>query len=183
MKTETPSNGISKLFASSQKARVGLVLLAGLFIGVPCVNAAAMVSKSDEGFMMAAAQGGMTEVKLGELAVQNGTRQDVKDFGAMMVKDHSAINDSMKALATLKDVMLPANLDAKHQKMVDKQAALTGSKFDDAYIATMVKAHKMDLKAFQGEASKTKDPDVKNFVNQAIPIIEQHLKMIEAMKK
>ena len=85
MKTNTNSPRFSKLFAVSHKTGLGLVLLTGLFMGVPCINAAAMVSKADQSFMMAAAQGGMTEVKLGQLAVQNGTRQDVKDFGAMMV--------------------------------------------------------------------------------------------------
>ena len=40
--------------------------------------------------------------------------------------------------------------------MVDKLAALTGSKFDDGYIAGMVKAHKMDDKAFKAESAKTK---------------------------
>jgi len=32
----------------------------------------------------------MTEVKLGELAAQKGMRDDVKAFGQMMVKDHTA---------------------------------------------------------------------------------------------
>jgi predicted outer membrane protein len=45
-------------------------------------------------------------------------------------------------LAAQKGVTLPDSLDAKHQGMVDKMAALTGPAFDDAYIAGMIKAHK-----------------------------------------
>jgi hypothetical protein len=39
----------------------------------------------------------MTEVKLGELASTSGVRDDVKSFGQMMVKDHTAINDDLMA--------------------------------------------------------------------------------------
>src|ERR1035441_5412304 len=100
---------------NSASATLGMTLLAvGLFFAVPDANAATTVSKTDQDFILAAAQGGMTEVKLGELAAQNGKRDDVKAFGQMMVKDHTAINDDLKALATQKGVTLPDNLDAKH---------------------------------------------------------------------
>src|ERR1035441_9237998 len=121
---------------NSASATLGMTLLAvGLFFAVPDANAATTVSKTDQDFMLAAAQGGMTEVKLGELAAQNGERSDVKEFGQMMVNDHSAINADLKTLAAQKEVTLPDSLDAKHQKMVDKMAALSGSAFDKAYVA------------------------------------------------
>jgi putative membrane protein len=163
---------------------LGITLLAaGLLITVPRANAAITVSMADKNFILAAAQGGMTEVKLGELAAQNGKRDDVKAFGQMMVKDHSAINDDLKALAAQKGVTLPDSLDAKHQAMVDKMAALTGSEFDNAYIASMIKDHKMDAKEFKAESDATKDADIKSFVEKSIPVVERHLKHIKAMKQ
>src|ERR1017187_5746728 len=71
-----------KLIASSAAATLGMVLVAvGLLIAVPRANAATTVSTADKDFILAAAQGGMTEVKLGELAAQKGMRDDVKAFG------------------------------------------------------------------------------------------------------
>jgi putative membrane protein len=173
-----------KLIASSAAATLGMALLAaGLLIAVPRANAATTVSTADKDFILAAAQGGITEVKLGELAAQNGKREDVKEFGQMMVKDHTAINGDLKALAAQKGVALPDSLDAKHQKMVDKLAAQTGSEFDDAYIAGMIKDHKMDAKEFKAESAETKDADIKSFVDKSIPVVDEHLKRITAMKK
>jgi putative membrane protein len=79
-------------------------------------------------------------------------------------------------------VTLPDSLDAKHQKLVDKLAVLTGSEFDDAYIAGMIKGHKKDAKAFQAEAASTTDADIKSFVEKSLPVVEAHLQHITAMK-
>jgi putative membrane protein len=172
-----------KLIASST-IRLGMALMAaGLLVAVPCAKAETTVSMADTNFILAAAQGGMTEVKLGELAAANGMRDDVKEFGQMMVKDHTAINVDLKALAAQKGVTLPDSLDAKHQGMVDKMAALKGSGFDDAYINGMIKAHQKDAKAFKAESAATQDADIKSFLDKSIPVVEAHLQHVTAMKK
>src|ERR1017187_6818735 len=164
-----------KLISSSASATLAMVLLA-LGLLVPCAKAQTTLSMADTNFILAAAQGGMTEVKLGELASTSGVRDNVKSFGRMMVKDHTAINDDLKVLAAQKGVTLPDSLDAKHQAMVDKMAALTGSKFDNAYIAGMIKDDKMDAKEFKAESAETKDADIKSFVDKSIPVVDEHLK-------
>jgi putative membrane protein len=100
-----------------------------------------------------------------------------------MVKDHTAINDDLKTLATQKGVTLPDGLDATHEGMLDKLTALAGVEFDNAYIADMAKGHKMDATAFKAESATTQDADVKGFVDKSIPVVERHLKHISSMKK
>ena len=173
-----------KRTANHATTGMGIIMVTlGLLFTIPCAQAQTMPSPADKDFILAAAQGGMTEVKLGELAAQKGMRDDVKAFGQMMVKDHSAINDDLKALAAQKGIALPDSLNAKHQLMVEKLAALTGAEFDDAYIANMIKDHKMDAKEFQAESVATKDSDIKSFVDKSIPVVTQHLSHITAMKK
>jgi putative membrane protein len=172
-----------KLIASSATAKLGIALAVGLLLAVSRANAATTVSTADQDFILAAAQGGMTEVKLGELASTNGKRDDVKEFGQLMVKDHTAINNDLKALAAQKGVTLPDSLDAKHQGTVDKLTVLTGSGFDDAYIADMIKGHKADAKAFRAESAATQDADIKSFLDKSIPVVEAHLKHVMAMPK
>jgi putative membrane protein len=173
-----------KLISNSASATLGLALAAvGCMIAVPPANAAPTVCTEDCNFIQAAAQGGMTEVKLGELACSAGQRDDVKQFGKKMVKDHTGIDGDLKTLATQKGVTLPDSLDAEHQGVVDKMSALSGSDFDNAYIAGMIKDHKTDAKAFKAESSSTKDLDVKGFVDKAIPVVNEHLKLITAIKK
>jgi putative membrane protein len=170
-------------FISSSATRLGMALMAAGLLVVPYAKAETTISMADTNFILAAAQGGMTEVKLGALASTSGMRDDVKGFGQMMVKDHTAINNDLKALAAQKGVMLPDALDAKHQAMVDKMEPLRGSEFDDAYIKGMIKAHQKDAKAFKAESATTQDANIKSFVDKSIPIVEAHLKAVNAMKK
>jgi predicted outer membrane protein len=57
------------------------------------------VAAADKNFMVAAAEGGMLEVRLGEIAQKKGAKQDVKEFGAMMVADHGKAGEDLKAIA------------------------------------------------------------------------------------
>jgi putative membrane protein len=166
------------------KSILWIALLAvGFLLAAPCAKAQTTLSMDDTNFILAAAQGGRAEVKLGELAAANGMRDDVKSFGLMMVKDHTAINDDLKGLAAKKDVTLPDNLDAEHQAMVDKMSALTGATFDEAYINLMIKAHQNDDKAFKAESAATKDTDIIGFLDKSIPVVEAHLQHVAIMKK
>jgi putative membrane protein len=171
-----------KPISNSASITLGIVLVAvGLLI--PCAQAAMPVATVDQDFMLAAAQGGMTEVKLGELAATNGQRAEVRDFGQMMAKDHTAINGDLKTLAAQKGVSLPATLDAKHQGKVDKMSALTGAGFDEAYVKGMIKAHQQDAKAFKAELAATPDADLKSFLEKTIPVVEAHLQKIKTLKE
>jgi putative membrane protein len=173
----------SKFIIRSAAAAQVMILLAVAFLtAVPRANASMTVSTADQDFMLAAGQINLTEIRLGEYAAQNGPREDVKEFGRRMVKDHTALNANLKALAAQKGVTLSDSLDATHQKMVDKLTALTGSDFDKTYIADMFTGHTKAVKAFKTESAKTNDAEVKNFADNSIPVLEEHLKLITAIK-
>src|ERR1700712_5141434 len=62
------------------------------------------VNKTDAKFAVAAANGGMAEVVLGKLAKSNAAGSEVKDFGYMMVNDHSKANKKLELLAKSKGI-------------------------------------------------------------------------------
>jgi putative membrane protein len=157
-------------------------MAAGFLLAIPCAKAEPTLSMTDTNFILAAAQGGMTEVKLGELASTIGKREDVKEFGQMMVKDHTALNDDLKTLATQKGIALPISLDAEHQDMVLKIAGLTGSDFDDAYINGVIQAHQIDAKVFRAESAATQDTGIKYFLDTSIPVVDSHLQQATTLK-
>jgi len=86
-----------------------LALLAWASLLVTWAPSAALADSPDTSFYKHAAEGGIAEVEAGNLAQQKATNPKIKDFGAMMVKDHTAANNKLKALADSKGVSLPGN--------------------------------------------------------------------------
>lgn len=144
---------------------------------------ASSVSSSDRKFMDKAAQGGMAEVKLGELAAQKAQSDQVKQFGQRMVDDHSKADDQLKQLASTKGVTLPTTIDKSTQKEYDKLSKLSGPEFDREYMKHMVSDHKKDISDFKSEASKAKDADVKQFASSTLPTLQEHLQLAQAAEQ
>src|SRR5687767_13406008 len=115
--------------------------LFALIAGLSFISAGQAASP-DQDFYQKAAEGGMAEVETGKLAQTKGSSKAVKEFGKMMVKDHTDANNKLKKLAADKDVKLPTELNAEHQAMKKKLQSLDGAAFDKAYIDGQVKDHK-----------------------------------------
>jgi putative membrane protein len=139
------------------------------------------MSSQDRNFLMDAAMGGMMEVELGRLAVQNGASDAVKQFGQRMVDDHSKANTELMSLATSKGVTLPTELDAKHKEHVTKLSGRTGAEFDREYVKMMVSDHKKDVSEFEKQSTKGADPDLKAFAGRTLPTLQEHLQMAMAL--
>ncbi len=138
------------------------------------------LSSPDSTFAVKAAQGGLAEVQMGQLATQKASNSDVKAFGQQMVDDHSKANDEFKSIASRKGVTLPTSMDAKDQATYDRLSKLNGAAFDRAYMADMVKDHRTDIAEFEHEASSGSDPDIKGFASKTLPTLKHHLEMAES---
>ena len=138
-------------------------------------------SNPDASFYKKAAEGGMAEVELGTLAGQKSTSASVKDFAAMMVKDHTAANDKLKALAASKNVDLPTSPSMGQMATKLKLQALSGNTFDQSYIKTMIEDHEEDIKEFKTEAASGRDPEAKAYAAATLPTLQAHLKKIRSI--
>lgn len=134
---------------------------------------------ADSHFMMKAAQGGMAEVQLGQLAKDHASSDAVKTFGQHMVDDHSKANDELKGLAAKKNVTLPTDVDAKDKAVMDRLSKLNGAAFDRAYMRDMVADHRKDIAEFQKESNGGRDPEVKEWASKTLPTLQSHLTMAE----
>ena len=137
----------------------------------------------DSRFAQEAAQGGMAEVKLGQLAQEKGSNDAVKSFGKRMVEDHSRAGDKLKETASKENVTLLTDISAKDQVTYDRLSKLKGAEFDRAYAKDMVKDHQTDVAAFQKEANGGKNESWKSFASETLPVLQDHLKEAKKMMK
>jgi len=140
-----------------------------------------MTTDSPADFVKEAAQGGMAEVELGQLASKNAQDPEVKKFGQMMVSEHGKANAELKTLAGKKNWTMPTDIGS-HKSTMDKLQGLKGADFDKAYVDEMVSDHEKDLKAFQQQGQSGADPELKEFAAKTATVIQKHLDAIKAIQ-
>jgi putative membrane protein len=151
---------------------------ASLLLMLPFV---AFADVPDATFYRNAAEGGIAEVDMGNLAQQKALSQSVKAFGALMVKDHSALNEKLKAIAESKNITLPANTSVAEMVAKENLKALSGASFDKSYVQGMIKDHQEDVAEFKKEATSGQDPDARAFASATLPTLEADLKKLQSI--
>ena len=140
-------------------------------------------SMADTHFAKEAAAGGMAEVKMGQLAQEKASSDDVKAFGKRMVEDHSKAGDKLKSVASGENITLPDDISAKDKMTYNHLSKLSGAAFDKAYVNDMVKDHEADVTAFKKEAASGKDDAIKSFASDTLPTLQDHLSKIKDIQK
>jgi putative membrane protein len=147
---------------------------------------AASVNEADAQFAVEAANIGKVEVELGSIAGQNAEGKEVKDFGAMMVKDHTESGDKLKSIAATKHIILSTGLSKDREDKLSELRKKTRHDFDKAYMEMMVSGHKKAASLFEDEIKKGSDADLRDFATHTLDVINMHLsaaKKIEATVK
>jgi putative membrane protein len=144
--------------------------------------AAKKLDREDLTFARMAAEGGMGEVELGQLAQQRASSPDVKQFGQRMVTDHQQANAQLESIATGKGVTMPKTVDPDQKKLRTRLEKANGASFDREYVRGMVQDHQKDVKLFQREAQNGKDPELRSFAQQTLPILQDHLQMAQQLQ-
>jgi putative membrane protein len=142
-----------------------------------------VLSPRDYRFFDKAAQGGIEEVQLGELAKEKGVSQSVRDFGNRMIADHGKANKELTQLGTQKGAAMPTQLAHHERSTLEDLQKTSGADFDKDYAKAMVKDHRKDVKEFESAIKDVKDPEVRAWAQKTLPILQEHLRMAEQMQE
>ena len=129
------------------------------------------------------------DIATGSLAATKGTRQDVKDFGAMLARDHKTVQQQGRDLAAKLKVTptpVPANFPLKvaHDAAIKKLEGLSGAAFDKAFLEHEVGYHKAVIDAVTTTLLPAiKNAELKAFVEKVAPAFVAHMKAAETLLK
>jgi putative membrane protein len=141
------------------------------------------VEKTDADFSVEAANGNMIEVQLAALAKTKAVNQRVKKFAAMILEDHMKMKEDLNKIATAKNITLPQALSDEAKKDIERLSKKDKGEFDRAYINMMVQDHRNDVNEFERMAKDSKDPALRDFVKESLPVLKKHLDSANAIDK
>jgi len=158
-----------------------LALAASMGLSASVAHAADTTSAADRAFIAMVSQGGMFEVNAGQLAADQGDKQDIKDQGATEAHDHKLVGDKLKSIASDAGVTFPDSLNPTFQKELDDLKALSGNAFDMAYLKDMEVIHAKDGAAFAKEAASGSNSKLKAFATETHRIVVRHIGELKAL--
>ena len=163
------------------KSSVFAATVCAAAFAIVSARAADPVSTADRAFVAKVSQGGMFEVKLGQLAADQGTAQDIKDSGSTEAHDHQLVGDKLASIASGAGIQLGTSLNAEFQKELDDAKALSGTAFDNKYLHDMEDIHAKDGAAFAIEAKSGTNPQLRAFAAETHRIVERHIGELKAV--
>jgi putative membrane protein len=140
------------------------------------------LARSDRKFIQDAAESGMFEVQIAQLAATKATDPNVKSFADTLAKEHSAANNELVQLANSKGVELPAAPPRGKRRDIEKMAKHTGAEFDQQFVREVgIKDHEKDIKKFEKASEKAKDAQLKAWIDKTLPHLREHLAMAQKL--
>ena len=141
----------------------------------PDATADAEMPTTAQAFADKQAASDMYEIEAGKLAQQNGTAQAVKDFGAMMERDHTKSTQDLEGAAEqAQGVTVRAQLSAKHQSDLNALRN-AGVNFDSVYKQQQIAAHAQALSMLRNYGDNGDNPALQDFARQTATVVEGHL--------
>ncbi|HMC22613.1 MAG TPA: DUF4142 domain-containing protein [Thermoanaerobaculia bacterium] len=122
------------------------MLLAITLLAAGCATTSRNQKLTDPQIAMVMRVANISEVREGELAREKSGTPSVRDFGAMMVTEHTAQNNKAeselsRADINSEDTPLSRQIDADSGAATDRLRGMSGAAFDRAYIDRQVEVH------------------------------------------
>jgi len=132
--------------------------------------------EDDSAFLVAAAETDLMEIEIGKLAQTKGTHQGVKDFGKMLVDEHTKSANETKPLAEKLGVSLPTAItDKGKEHYADLNGKEAGKDFDQKFADMMVDGHEEAIRKMEKAAKNGNSPEVQSWASAMLPSLKMHL--------
>lgn len=128
------------------------------------------------------------DIETGSLAAKKASTKEVRDFGAMLARDHNMVRQQGRDLAKKLGVTPtpPAgDKSAKDQAaVIHRLEGLQGGEFDRAFLQHEIQFHRDVINAINSTLLPAiKNPELKAFVVKIAPAFQAHLQMAENLGK
>lgn len=128
------------------------------------------------------------DMETGALAEQRGSSREVRDFGAMLVRDHRAVRQQGRDLAAKLGVTPTPPKDDQsakdHAAAMARLRGLKGADFDRAFLQHEAAFHKAVIDAIQATLLPAIDnPELKALVEKVAPAFQAHMRMAQELEQ
>lgn len=128
------------------------------------------------------------EVQLARLIETKATNDSVKAYARQLVTDHTkSEKDLMSLERQQKLVERPAKSDTTRQQnthvLNEFRKMKKGATLDSAFVQHEIEDHQHDIADARAMANQAKDPQLKQQIQQTLPVLQQHLQIAQRLSQ
>lgn len=142
----------------------------------PALSAATFIERARAGHAF--------EIESSRLALEKATQPALKTFARSMIDDHTRADQRLTKLT--KEMGRPvtkAAMEPHQRRNTEALTAATGAAFDRLYASLQLEAHQTAVQLYQTYSETGTDAQLRKYALETLPILQGHLKQIEAMNQ
>lgn len=134
----------------------------------------------DRSFVEQAAGANVSAIRFGQLAMERGSTDGIRELGRNMVDTHSKMSDDLRQSAAAQGITLPLPSMTEDQRgRYEKLAKLQGTEFDRAYLDEIRNMQQQTIASFQEEAMRGQVPAIQKFANESLPVLNDRVRTVQ----
>lgn len=138
------------------------------------------LSPKDWTIMEQASYGNIAEIEMGKVADAISATDSVKQFGQMMIADHTIAQKDLQGIANMFSVDIPQTPDSLHAAKKQQLMMMSGYMFDTAYINGQIKDHQATI-ALLEMAAISEQKALQDYANKYLPKVKMHLEHAQSI--
>lgn len=139
--------------------------------------------KNDVTFIGEVGQGSLLEIHLAQLAQQKALQKKVGQLGKTVESDFINDMEDLRPIALKKSVNMPTSYSEAYRRTYQAVAHKHKDNFDRSYTDHVIKGYKDKIDKFKKEASEGKDPLIRRWASDRIPLLQRRLHEAEVISK
>jgi len=135
----------------------------------------------DQKFVEFASTNDQFEIQAAQLAEQQASDDQVKQAAKMIRQDHEQSSKQLQQIAQQAGIQVSQQLKPHQQAMLQELKQMQGEEFDKAFTYGNVAGHTKAILKFRDASKQAQNPQLKQFAQQALPKLQQHLQHAQKM--
>ncbi len=156
------------------------IVLGMIILFLPCVFA--QENSKEQDFLTKAVGSNQFEIALGTHALKQSEKDDFKQYGQMLINDHTKVLEELQEAAAAKKLSLPDGLEENQASILKSLSVLSGADFDNAFKDVMIKTHESAIALFEDAANNLNDQEMRQWAAEKVPTLRGHLEQAKSLQ-
>ena len=142
---------------------------------------AGQTQNKDQRFVEFASTNDQFEIQAAKLAERQAQDDQIKQMARQVAQDHQEASQQLQRAAQQAGVQVSQQLKPYQQAMLQELQQMQGEDFDKAWLYGQVAGHTKAVLKFRDAAQELQNPQLKQFAQQTLPKLQQHLQHAQQM--